>query len=79
MYIFSGGYAVSEAAYGEGTGRIWMDDLSCSGKEDSLEHCPFGGWGYNDCWHFEDAGVHCVNGSSNTTYDLGIMIYAGKS
>ncbi|XP_057353048.1 lysyl oxidase homolog 3 isoform X3 [Manis pentadactyla] len=47
------------AKYGPGTGRIWLDNLSCSGTEQSVNECTFRGWGNSDCTHDEDAGVIC--------------------
>ncbi|XP_023616403.1 lysyl oxidase homolog 3-like [Myotis lucifugus] len=47
------------AKYGPGTGRIWLDNLSCSGTERSVAECTSRGWGNSDCTHDEDAGVIC--------------------
>ena len=71
---FSGGYPVEDAEFGEGQGRIWMDELQCTGNEKSLEECVFDGWGIHDCWHFEDAGVQCTDTDSNFTMGQGTCI-----
>uniref|UniRef100_A0A8C9TKF8 Macrophage receptor with collagenous structure n=1 Tax=Scleropages formosus TaxID=113540 RepID=A0A8C9TKF8_SCLFO len=43
-----------------GTGRIWLDDLKCTGQERSIFECPHRGLGVQDCSHSEDAGVACI-------------------
>ena len=49
------------AAFGEGNGHIWLDDLQCLSNESSLENCPHAGWGNENCRHHEDASVVCWN------------------
>ncbi|XP_026791177.3 lysyl oxidase homolog 3B isoform X1 [Pangasianodon hypophthalmus] len=47
------------AKYGKGTGKIWLDNMQCSGSERSISVCKSRGWGNSDCTHDEDAGVIC--------------------
>ncbi|XP_073775484.1 lysyl oxidase homolog 3B isoform X17 [Danio rerio] len=47
------------AKYGKGAGKIWLDNVQCSGSERSVSVCKSRGWGNSDCTHDEDAGVIC--------------------
>ena len=47
------------AYYGEGTGRILLDEVNCKGDESNILDCAHGGRGEHDCSHGEDAGVEC--------------------
>uniref|UniRef100_A0A8C4YFX3 SRCR domain-containing protein n=1 Tax=Gopherus evgoodei TaxID=1825980 RepID=A0A8C4YFX3_9SAUR len=46
--------ALDKAAFGEGTGPIWVEKLNCRGTESSLWDCPAKPWGESNCDHKED-------------------------
>ena len=52
--------AYTNAFYGQGTGPILLDDVSCTGTESRLVNCTYDS-NTADCNHLEDAGVRCNN------------------
>ncbi|XP_041031977.1 neurotrypsin isoform X4 [Carcharodon carcharias] len=47
------------AYFGEGHGPIHLDNVRCTGHENSLDECGTSSLGIHNCWHSEDAGVIC--------------------
>jgi len=46
--------------YGQGSGSIWLDGVTCTGRESTLARCGHLGVGVTrTCSHSEDAGVRC--------------------
>ena len=51
--------ALLNAAFGEGTGAIVMDDVNCLGSESQLASCPNTSTISGNCNHAHDAGARC--------------------
>ncbi|XP_075594370.1 scavenger receptor cysteine-rich type 1 protein M130-like [Balearica regulorum gibbericeps] len=51
--------ALGEAAFGEGTGPIWLEQVECRGTEPSLQDCWARPGDSGACRHKEDAAVNC--------------------
>ena len=61
FYIIAGALAHRiNAAFGPGSGRIFLDDVRCAGSEPYLINCPTRGLEVHNCGHHEDAGVVCA-------------------
>ena len=43
----------------DGSGQIWLSEVSCTGSEQNLSSCLHSGWANNSCDHRDDAGVEC--------------------
>ncbi|KAM6225919.1 scavenger receptor cysteine-rich type 1 protein M130-like [Porphyrio hochstetteri] len=51
--------ALGGAAFGKGTGPIWLEQVECRGTEPSLQHCWARPGDSGSCRHKEDAAVNC--------------------
>ena len=56
-YSTSNATAFNNAYFGQGTGPIYIDDVTCIGTESSLFICHYNS--FHNCSHDEDAGVRC--------------------
>ncbi|KAM4652190.1 uncharacterized protein O3C94_014544 [Discoglossus pictus] len=74
--------ALASAAFGRGEGKIWLDDVKCTGTESKLKECGHNGYGKHNCQHSEDAGVICsdawnlrlINGSDRCNGRVEIIV-----
>ena len=59
LLLFSNPYFIRGAYFGEGSLRVWLDQLSCNGTEDDIGECGSRGWGASQCGHSKDVSVIC--------------------
>ena len=57
----AGSQVADRSHFGEGTGRIWLSDVACTGTEKALIDCT-SSRGANSCTHAQDSGVWCSHG-----------------
>lgn len=55
------------AVYGQGSGRIWLDDVDCVGTETKIQDCNHRGWGSHNCDHSKDASIKCLQPNGEIT------------
>ena len=55
------------ARFGQGEGPIHLDNVQCTGEEESLLDCHHRGIGIHDCQHYEDASVICYTSELNVS------------
>lgn len=71
VYVNRNGKIVSERYLEENAGPIWLDDITCSGKEFNILQCSKGEWGQHDCSHQEDISINCYQDNDSHKALLG--------
>ena len=72
----SSGTAIGSAGFGQGSGSIWLDSVTCTGSELMLLNCSHLGVGMiENCSHLNDAGVRC-NGTQGMFTFIQIYMHA---
>lgn len=63
------------AKFGQGTGPIWMDQVNCTGEEDSLRKCPPKIMREHSCSHSKDAGVECAGNNHKMLEEILYILF----
>uniref|UniRef100_A0A1X7U1B7 Deleted in malignant brain tumors 1 protein n=1 Tax=Amphimedon queenslandica TaxID=400682 RepID=A0A1X7U1B7_AMPQE len=64
-FEYAGAQALTFAAFGVGSGPIYLDDVQCIGNETGLLNCTYNP--NHNCIHYEDAAVRCAAAECNET------------
>ncbi|XP_028399346.1 deleted in malignant brain tumors 1 protein-like [Dendronephthya gigantea] len=67
--------ALHENQVPSGSGKMWLDEVDCTGKEQNIADCSHIGWGSTDCGSHENAGVEC----SSTAITVSLRIQGPSS
>ena len=54
--------------YGQGTGRIFLDNVNCFTSSSTLISCSHNGIGVHNCQHSEDIAVVCTTASGKSHF-----------
>ena len=67
--------APRRAAFGAGSGPIWLYGVACSGNESSIFNCTQMGSGVRYCGHYQDASAVCYKGKYYMQLELLKLFY----
>ena len=73
--LIIGAFPLFEAAFGVGSGPIFLDEVRCNGDEASLLECSHEGVLNHDCSHYEDAGIVCPGEGNDVELRLSCKIH----
>ncbi|XP_043390774.1 deleted in malignant brain tumors 1 protein [Chelonia mydas] len=65
--------APRESRFGQGSDRIWLDEVNCTGTEAALSECKARPWGEHNCNHVEDASVVCSDSGISEVAQLRLV------
>ena len=69
MLGFDGALAATlSAQFGQGHGKILLDDVQCQGTENNLADCYHRGITVHNCNHASDSGAICFSGGTIHSY-----------
>ena len=72
---YTGAVALSNAAYGQGSGSVLLTSLQCAGNETFLVNCSGAGFlNSQTCQHTRDAGVMCQRKQCNNIHIICIYM-----
>ena len=75
MYMCAGAQARANAAFGQGVGDIFLDNVVCDGNELRLIDCSSNPLAAHNCFHSEDAGVVCQPAPSRMSIQIIVVYY----
>ena len=69
---FTDGTTTDATDFTPQTGSIWLSGVVCAGTESEITKCyhdnySSGGWGSNNCRHYQDVAVRCFNRVASST------------
>ena len=51
---------LGSAAFGEGKGQVWSEEIQCGGNETHIQLCPTSPTPSHNCSHKHDVGLVCT-------------------